>query len=173
MPVGGRPRDGEVLRFARNDSRSEGIMPMANVHKDFHGGFSYGLQYLQDNYGEDALYDYLRKMARTVYSPLIEELKKDGLAAMAAHLARIFTLEEGEFELSFNGDRLVLNVNKCPAIHHMKGQGYMIADKFCEATRIVNEEICHAAGYECSVDCEQQNGRCVQEFWQAGRKEGE
>ena len=145
---------------------------MADVHKDFHGGLSYGVQHLQEQYGEDALYDYLRKTGRAVYAPLIDELKEDGLCALAAHWARIFTLEEGDFELTFEGDRLVLKVNRCPAIHHMKEQEYVIADKFCETTRVVNEEICHAAGYECSVDYDRENGRCVQEFWRPEGKEG-
>jgi hypothetical protein len=145
---------------------------MANVHKDFHGALSFGVQYLHENYGEQAMYDYLRSMARAVYKPLIEELKQDGLCALAAHWARIFTLEEGRFDLSFDADRLVLKVHECPAIHHMRAHEYRVADKFCETTRVVNEEICHAAGYECSTDYDQQDGSCVQVFWKSAAEGG-
>ena len=138
---------------------------MANVHKDFHGALSFGVQYLQDNYGRDAMEEYLRTAGLAVYKPLIDALKEDGLCALAAHWARIFTLEEGDFDLSFRDGRLVLRVNKCPAIHHMKTVNYRVADRFCETTRIINEEICHAAGYECSTTYDQASGSCVQEFW--------
>jgi hypothetical protein len=52
----------------------------------------------------------------------------------------------------------------------MKRHGYMIADRFCEGTRIVNEEICRAAGYECSVRYDQSRGRCVQRFWKKAKR---
>jgi hypothetical protein len=95
-------------------------------------------------------------------------LKARGLAALREHWRRIFTLEGGVFSfrtLRRKGPTLELRVRRCPAIHHMKKMGYVIADRFCEGTRIVNEEICCAAGYECSIEYEQSKGRCVQQFW--------
>ena len=40
---------------------------------------------------------------------------------------------------------LVLTVKRCPAITHMRENGYTIADHFCEHTRIVNEAVCTTA----------------------------
>ena len=136
-----------------------------NVHKDFHGAMSYGIQHVYERYGEEAMTAFLQQVAREVYGPLTERLRKEGLKALEEHWRRIFTVEEGDFELSYERERLVLKVHKCPAIHHMKPHGYAIADKYCEHTRLVNEGICHAAGYECSVEYDQENGRCVQQFW--------
>ena len=130
-----------------------------------HGAMSYGIQFLTDRYGFEEAQAYLRQMARAVYKPLIARLKKRGLTALRDHWRRIFTLEEGRFALQRKGPMLELRVKQCPAIHHMKKMGYPIADRFCESTRIVNEEICHAAGYECSVDYDQSKGKCIQRFW--------
>jgi hypothetical protein len=59
----------------------------------------------------------------------------------------------------------VLRVKRCPAITHMREQGYAIAAHHCEHTRIVNEAVCALAGYESSVDYDQCAGSCVQRFW--------
>ena len=142
----------------------------ANVHKDFHGAMSYGIQHVYEQYGEEAMTAFIQQVAREVYRPLTEKLRKEGLKALEEHWRRIFTVEEGDFDLGYEEDKLVLNVRQCPAIHHMKTHGYPIADKYCEHTRLINEGICHAAGYECSVQYDQENGRCVQRFWKKNRQ---
>jgi hypothetical protein len=138
---------------------------MANVHKDFHGALSYGIQFLVDNYGMDGLKKYLRGLAKSVYAPLAKDLKEDGLCAIRKHYEDIFTLEGGKFEFREEDDTLVFDVKECPAIAHMKAQGYEISPHFCEHTRILNEAICNEAGYSSSVDYNQEEGRCVQRFW--------
>ena len=136
-------------------------MSKVAVHKDFHGAMSYGIQFLTERYGWPEAEAYLRQMARAVYKPLIAKLKARGLPALREHWRRIFTLEGGVFTLSRKGPILELRVKRCPAIHHMKKFHYAIADRFCESTRIVNEEICKAAGYESSVEYDQDKGKCV------------
>ena len=140
-------------------------MSKVAVHKDFHGAMSYGIQFLTERYGWPEAEAYLRQMARAVYKPLIAKLKARGLPALREHWRRIFTLEGGVFTLSRKGPILELRVKRCPAVHHMKQFHYAIADRFCESTRIVNEEICKAAGYESSVEYDQGKGKCVQRFW--------
>lgn len=138
---------------------------MANVHKDFHGALSYGIQFILDTYGLAGLEKYLQGLADTVYAPLVEKIKAEDLSALRDHWQEIFTLEEGEFELSEEGEVLVLNVLVCPAITHMKEHNYAISPHFCEHTRILNEAICARAGYACSVEYDQAAGRCIQRFW--------
>ncbi|MFP4502891.1 MAG: hypothetical protein ACLFTT_18000 [Candidatus Hydrogenedentota bacterium] len=137
---------------------------MANVHKDFHGALSYGLAFLEEKYGAEARTQFLARLADTVYKPLADDLRVRGVVALREHWARIFELEGGAIEMHEDGDTLVLHVHRCPAITHMQEQGYRIADHFCEHTRIVNEAVCRAAGYEATVDYDQAAGRCVQRF---------
>jgi hypothetical protein len=138
---------------------------MANVHKDFHGAFSYGIQFVMRNYGMEGLKAYLEKLADTVYGPLVKGLRDEGLSALRAHWDHVFTLEGGKFALRDEGDVLVLDVHECPAIAHMKKHGYDIDPNFCEHTRILNEAVCRRAGYHSSVEYDQAEGRCVQRFW--------
>jgi hypothetical protein len=143
---------------------------MPNVHKDFHGCLSYGLEFLAENYGREEMEAYLRRVARSVYAPLIESVRLNGLSALEDHWRNIMTLEGAEFDIRLVDDTLVLEVRKCPAIHHMRARGYRICDQFCESTRVVNDEICRHAGYLAEVEYDQEAGRCVQRFWREAVK---
>ena len=46
-----------------------------------------------------------------------------------------------------------------------KKHGYFYTDRFCLTTVVVNETICEGAGYKCSCDYKQGEGKCVQRFW--------
>ncbi len=138
---------------------------MANVHKDFHGALSFGLQFLAREYGEAGVGEFLAGLATTVYKPLVEDLRARGLPALHDHWQRIFKLEGGGAEMTWEEDTLVLTVAQCPAVCHMQAQGYAIAERYCEHTRIVNKAMCQAAGYAASLEYDQAEGRCVQRFW--------
>ena len=140
---------------------------MANVHKDFHGALSFGLQFLEERYGREGLDDFLEGLARTVYAPLVEALRTEGLPALERHWRTIFEIEAGGVAMRMEGDTLVLEVRRCPAIAHMHEHNYTVAEHFCDHTRIVNEAVCRAAGYEAEVDYDQAAGRCVQRFRRA------
>jgi len=140
-------------------------MPKTAVHKDFHGALSHALQHLETKYGRKEMEAYLRQLGRTVHKPLAAQLKRCGLKALEEHWRHIFRVEGGKIRIKREPGRLTLHVDRCPAIHHMLDHQYAIADHFCESTRIVNEEICKAAGYRASVEYDQANGRCVQQFW--------
>lgn len=138
---------------------------MPNVHKDFHGALSYGIQFVEERYGLDGVGDYLKKLADGVYKPLCDDLRTRGLDALRDHWTTVFDLEQGDYEMQTEGDTLVLTVRRCPAITHMREHEYAVADHYCEHTRLLNEAICASAGYASSVDYDQNVGTCVQRFW--------
>jgi hypothetical protein len=138
-----------------------------NVHRDFHGAMSFGVEFLEREYGREGLEEFLAGLADTVYKELVEDLRERGLSALEDHWRRIMDLEEADYTLAMDGDTLVLDVRKCPAVHHMRGNDYRVAASFCEHTRIVNEAVCRAAGFEAAVDYDQDEGRCVQRFRRA------
>jgi hypothetical protein len=140
---------------------------MANVHKDFHGALSFGLDFLEQRFGKTDREAFLRELAGTVYAPLVTDLKERGLPALADHWRRIFDLEEGIYKLRMEKDELILEVERCPALAHMRERGYRIADHFCETTRLVNAAVCAAAGYEAVVRYDQAAGHCEQRFRKA------
>ena len=139
------------------------------LHRDFHGALCYAIKYLDDRYGGQATEEYLRQVGRTFYQPLIAKLKREGLSALEAHWRSIFGREEGLFTLRQEGPVLVLTVERCPAIGHLKKIGQLCTERYCQTTVVVNDTVCREAGYRCSCEYEPGEGRCVQKFWKEGK----
>ena len=107
-----------------------------NIHKDFHGAFSTSLEYLRNNFGQQVMEDYLGRIAKNVYRPLIKKLKRKGLKALEEHWREIFDLEKGKYSISYKDNQLILEVKECPAVFHILKRGYQLSPSFCESTRI-------------------------------------
>ncbi len=135
------------------------------LHKDFHGALCYSIKYLEDKLGPKDLKEFLQQVGETYFAPLSEKLKKNGLAAIKKHFIEIMNLEQGEYTFSYEGEKLVLQVSKCPAVAHLKKMDSLFTDSFCESTAVVNDTICRNAGYRCSCLYEKGKGKCVQKFW--------
>ena len=135
------------------------------LHKDFHGALCYGIKYLGDNFGPEGTVKYLEQVGRSFFLPLITQLREQGLPALEKHWRNIFTQDEGKFKLEYDGDILVLTVEECPAIAHLKKNNQLFTDKYCETTVVVNRTICGQAGYDCSCEYQGGEGKCVQKFW--------
>ena len=137
------------------------------LHKDFHGALCYGIKYLDDNYGPEATRDYLRQVGQTYYAPLSKRLKNEGLGALENHWNEVFAKEGGKFTMEHQDGVLVLTVQECPAIAHLKQINQLFTPRYCETTVVINETICAEAGYACSTQYEPGAGRCIQKFWKA------
>ncbi len=148
----------EVMR--RNASDNE------YLHKDFHGALSAGIEYLHRNYGEQAVREYLREFAKSFYAPLREALKQRGLAALRDHFEKLYRIESGKIQITISEDEMIMNVDSCPAVMHMREHQYPVAELFCETTKTVNEAICEGSGFAAElVEYDSQTGRSVQRFY--------
>jgi len=137
------------------------------LHKDFHGALAYAICYLDRRYGEQGIREYLEQTAINAYKPLIEAVRKDGLAAIESHFKKIFEIEGGKFKLTNEGDYLTLTVSECPAVCHLKKTNQLYSDKFCLTTVVVNETVCRLAGIETDCQYNTEKGCCEQRFWRA------
>ena len=107
----------------------------------------------------------MEQVGKTCYAPLSERLRAEGLPALDRHWRRVFAQEGGAFSVHYEGDVLVLTVERCPAIAHLKQRDQLFTVRYCETTAVVNEAICQAAGFRFSCQYEPGQGRCVQRFW--------
>ncbi len=140
------------------------------LHKDFHGALSEGIDYLHRHYGPEAVREYLRQFAAAFYAPLTQAVKERGLVALKEHFEKIYILEGGEYQLQFSDDEMILTVKACPAVTHMRKEGYPVAELFYETTKTVNETICEGTAFTAElVEYEPRTGRSVQRFF---RKKG-
>lgn len=135
------------------------------LHKDFHGALSNGIEYLDRQYGEAAVKEYLRQFADSFYAPLKTEICRRGLAALKEHIERTYKIEGGEVDIKFSEDEMTVRVKACPAITHMRSHGYHVARLFVETIRTVNEAICEDTPFAAELlEYDEQTGASVQKF---------
>jgi len=136
------------------------------IHKDFHGALSVGFQFLDEKYGKKALREYLIQVGENVYGKLIKKIKKNGLVELEKYWKEIFEEEEGEFKIKRNGNRkIILEVEKCPAISHMKKMKYPVYNDFCVQCKVINEVIAEKTGYIPEIKYDVKKGKCRQEIF--------
>jgi len=139
-------------------------------HQDFHGSLSIGIEYLHEHYGEDAVRQYLRQFALAFYAPLRKALADRGLPALKEHFEKVYRREGGKIQIDLSEGEMVLKVDACPAIAHMRREGYQVARLFHETTKTVNEAICEGSEFSAElVEYDQQTGRSVQRFTRRSR----
>jgi hypothetical protein len=148
----------EVMRRQASDNEY--------LHKDFHGALSAAIEYLDERYGEEAVRDYLREFTTTFYAPLIREIARRGLAPLRDHFQRVYEREGGAAELRLTEDELLIRVTACPAVTHMRQNGYRVARLWVETTRTVNEALCEGTPFAAElVEYDDQTGASVQRFF--------
>lgn len=148
----------EVIRRTARDN--------VYLHKDFHGALSAGIEYLDRNFGEEAVRQYLRQFAAAYYAPLIAAVRQRGLAALRDHFAKVYQEEGAEVRLRLTDDELFIEVDACPAVTHMRRHGYAVARLFHETTRTVNEALCQSTPFAAELlNYDEETGRGVQHFY--------
>ena len=138
------------------------------LHPDFHGALSAGIEYLHQQYGEEAVREYLWQFARAFYAPLTNDLQRRGLVALEEHFRRIYDLEQAAVRFARSQDELRIEVDACPAVTHMRGRGYAVARLYRETTDTVNRAICHQTPFDAKLlDYDEETGRGVQVFYRS------
>ena len=147
----------EVMRRQASDNEY--------LHKDFHGALSAGIDYLHQHYGEQAVREYLRQFTNVFYAPLKNEIKKRGLEALQEYFVKIYGIEGGEINIEISENEIKLSIEACPAVTHMRKQGYAVSSLFYETTKTVNETICEGTDFTAElVEYDEQTGRSIQKF---------
>jgi len=138
----------------------------AYLHKDFHRALSTGIQYLEENFGEEAVREYLRDFTNAYFAPLKEEINQRGLSALKEYFEELYENEGGEVESTLSDDELFIRVAACPAVTHMRQHGYAIANMFYETTKTVNEALVADTDFTTKlVEYDEETGRSVQRFY--------
>ncbi len=116
-------------------------------HKDFHIALNFALEYLCEQFGEEAVKEYLVEFAKSYYAPLKKEMVKRGLAAIKEHYEQIYELEGAGFNINFEKDSLTIFLKASPAVLHIKSGKHMLSPLYVETVSTVNNEICRGTPY--------------------------
>ncbi len=119
------------------------------LHKDFHNIMNLGIEYIHNKYGKGSVLEYLSQFASAYYAPLKDAVVERGLIAIKEHYERIYAAEEASEVISFlyKEDELVIKVEKCPAMTHMRKSNITPSELYYELTKKVNETICENTGF--------------------------
>lgn len=119
------------------------------LHREFHNIFNLGINYITENFGEEALVEYLTQFAHAFYQPLISEIREKGLVALEAYITDIYKEEEalGDIELAGNSTELLFTVKRCPAVRFMRSTGNRPAPLYALTSELVFKTIAKESGY--------------------------
>ncbi len=138
----------------------------AYLHRDFHGALSTGLAYLESRHGPEAVRAYVTHFARTYYAPLTHAIRDKGLGVLRDRLETVYAQEGGRIRISFTEDEMLLEVEECPAVMHMRRAGYAVAPLFFETSRTLYEAILDGTPYASEwLRHEPETGRCAVRFF--------
>ena len=132
----------EVLRY-----RSGG-----ELHRDFHASILDGVNYVRDNYGEEALREVLFNMGTKVYKTIHEKLVAGDPSELIAWWRYYLDREGSDYTLEETDDGAVLTVRACAALKHLETRKIPGGKGLCAATRILNEAFCSDSPFEIVLD---------------------
>ena len=138
-------------------------------HKDFHIAINYGIEYLREKFGKEAVKEYLVRFADAYHSPLKKELKEKGLIAIKDHYEKIYQIEDAKFDMSFSPEELIIRLFASPAVMHIKSYGHRVSTLFRETILTVNKTICRNTFYDVEmIDYNEENGGYQLRFHRRG-----
>lgn len=124
------------------------------LHKDFHVTADIGIAYVGENYGDDAVKEYLTQYAKSFYKLLVEEVKINGLKALEDDFKKVYEKEEcSEFlQAELSEDCLKIKANKCPAVTFMKSIGHTPSKWYKETTYTTYKTLAEMCGLDFVVN---------------------
>ena len=118
------------------------------LHRDFHASILDGVNYVRDNYGEEALREVLFNMGTKVYKTIHEKLLAGDPSELIAWWRYYLDREGSDYTLEETNDGAMLTVRDGAALKHLETRKIPGGKGLCAATRILNEAFCSDSPYE-------------------------
>ena len=137
------------------------------LHRDFHLSGDLALTYCAENYGYDALIGFLTAYVKNYYSPVINDIKKRGLIAVKEWIEKVYEIEEASELLTakLTADKLLIKVEKSPAIEFMYSLGQKPSKYYQEETKTLYKALAEASGLGFTLKLyDEESGKAEFEF---------
>lgn len=120
------------------------------LHRDFHTSLDNALKYCGDKFGKDEVIKFLKEYVKNFYSPEIKNIKEKGFSAIVSWIEKTYEKEEASSYLHTElfDNKLIVTIDKCPAIEYMKSLGQEPSQYYIETTRTLYSEIAEQCGYK-------------------------
>jgi len=114
---------------------------------DFYFAINATFRFIHARLGRAGWVRYLQEMGQGYFAPVNEAWRSGGLPVVAAYWRAFFAAEPGaEVEVRETNEEVILEVRKCPAIHHLREQAREIVPFYCEHCYHLNHARAEAAG---------------------------
>ncbi len=136
-------------------------------HPDFHSSMNMGIHYLGENYGEDAVNEYLTRYTKNVYQRDIANIKANGLSAIEQKILDTYKKEKAEdaVNTSVENGKLTVEVHYCPAVKHLKSTGRVVSEWYQYTTETVMQVLANESGYRFKMEAyDAENGSARYSF---------
>ena len=136
-------------------------------HRDFHSSMNMGIHYVGQNYGLDAVKEFLTMFTGDVYRVVIADIKERGLAAIEAKIRDTYEKEKAleVLKTELTEDALVVSVAECPAVKHLKATGREVSPWYRYTTEYVMAALAEAGGYTFTMESyDEQTGAAKYSF---------
>jgi hypothetical protein len=135
------------------------------LHKDFHLALNLLLTYIFDNFGKDAMTNYLRNFSQAYYRPLNQGIKSGDKEILVNHFKNIYEKEEWPVEITSHNNTIVIIQQACPGISHILKKGMKPCPYYREVYNTVNQTICMNTPFEYIMEYfNDETGACKQKF---------
>lgn len=123
-------------------------------HPDFHSSMNMGIHYIGEEYGAEAVREYLTRYTRNVYRRDIADIKENGFAALEKKIRDTYKKEKAEdaVEIITEGDKMTVNVRYCPAVKHLRATGRDVSKWYVYTTETVMEVLTRDSGIKFSME---------------------
>ena len=126
---------------------------------DFYFAINATFRFIHDRLGAEGWVKYLRELAVGYFAVVNTAWREGGLPAVAGYWRAFFQAEPGaSVEVREEEGRVVLEVLKCPAIHHLRVHSREIVPFYCQHCYHLGQARAEAAGL--SMRLVGGNGEC-------------
>ena len=130
---------------------------------DFYYAINATFRHIHRCYGREGLYRYWRTLGREYFGDLIERFRSGGLGAVEDYWREFFEAEPGgQVTVTGEDSTVVIEVQECPAISHLKANGREVMELYCRHCEVINTELARGAGMEFHMSGG--DGACRQVF---------
>jgi len=123
-------------------------------HKDFHSSMNMGIHYVGENYGLEAVREYLTQYTNNVYKTVMADMQVCGLAALEDKIKDTYEKEKASevLKTEMTADALYVTVAECPAVKHLHSTGRDVSPWYRYTTEVVMEVLAASAGFAFVMD---------------------
>ncbi|NMC37129.1 MAG: hypothetical protein GYA41_02265 [Bacteroidales bacterium] len=135
------------------------------LHRDFHAALNMMLNYILDNFGEEALKEYLEQYSGAFHKPLNNRLKSGDKELLADYFREKYRNEEWPVRITASETAVVIEQEACPGIAAILARGEKPCRLYVETYASVYRTLCEGTPFEYSLDYfDNDTGACRQRF---------